>query len=79
MENSRPEEKKITKDIRGLLRLKKELNYIAIKDVSNLFRREKETRAIKERILRDNKNLIEHEEKENYYKPEIISKHLTHG
>ena len=38
-----------------------------IKDIRNLFRREKE---IKDRILRGIKNLFEHEkEKENYYKP----------
>ena len=52
MENPRPEEEKIIKDIR------------------NLFRREKETKEIKDRILRDIKNLFEHEkEEENYYKP----------
>ena len=39
-----------------------------IKNIRNLFRREKETKAIKDRILRDIKNLSEHEE-ENYYKP----------
>ena len=33
-----------------------------------MFRREKETKAIKDRILRDIKNFFEHEE-ENYYKP----------
>ena len=39
-----------------------------IKDMRNLFRLEKETKAIKDRILRDIKNLFEREE-ENYYKP----------
>ena len=73
MENSRPEEEKVIKIIRNLFRLKKELNYTAVKDVSNLFRREKETKAIKDRILRDIKNLFEHEEKENYYKPVRVS------
>ena len=34
----------------------------------NLFRREKEIKAIKDRIHRDNKNLFEHE-KEDHYKP----------
>ena len=43
MENPRPEEENITKDIR------------------NVFRREKETKAIKDRILRNIKNLFEHE------------------
>ena len=31
MQNSRPEEENIIKDIRNLFRLKKELNYTAIK------------------------------------------------
>ena len=38
MENPRPEEEKIIKGIRNLFRLKKELNYTAIKDIRNLFR-----------------------------------------
>ena len=38
--------------------------------MKNLFRLEKETKAIKERILEDIKNLSEHEkEEENFYKP----------
>ena len=32
-----------------------------IKDIRNLFRLEKEIKAIKDRILRDIKNLLEHE------------------
>ena len=46
-----------------------------IKDISNLSRLEKEIKAIRYRILRDIKNLFEHEEEEeeeeeeNYYKP----------
>ena len=70
MENPRPEEKNISKDIRNHFRLKKELNYTAIKDKRNLFRQEKENKAIKDKILRNIKNLFEHEE-ENYYKPVI--------
>ena len=35
----------------------------------NLFRLEKENKAIKYRILRDIRDLSEHEEEENYYKP----------
>ena len=73
IENSRPEEEKIIKDIRNLFRLKKEQNYNAIKDIRNLFRREKETKVIKDRILRDTKNLFEHEEEDNYYKPVRVS------
>ena len=49
MENSRPEEEKIMKDIRNLFRLKKELNYTAINGIRNLFRKEKETKTIKDR------------------------------
>ena len=56
------------KDIRNLFKLKNELNYTAIKDIINLFRWEKETKAIKDRIRRDIKNLFEYKE-ENYYKP----------
>ena len=56
------------KDIRNLFKLKNELNYTAIKDITNLFRWEKETKAIKDRIRRDIKNLFEYKE-ENYYKP----------
>ena len=73
MENPRPKEEYITKDIRNLFRLKQELNYTAIKDIRNLFRLEKETKAIKDRILRDIKNLFEHEEEESYYKPIRVS------
>ena len=40
-----------------------------IKGIRNLFRREKETKAIKDRIFRDIKALFQHEEEEaNYYK-----------
>ena len=40
-----------------------------IKDIRKLFKREKKTKAIKDRIIRDIKNLFEHEQEENYYKP----------
>ena len=36
-----------------------------IKDIRNIFRLEKETKAIKDRILVDIKNLFEHEYKSN--------------
>ena len=49
--------------------MKKELNYTAIKDIRNLFKGKKVTKAIKDRILRDIKNLFEHEEEKNYYNP----------
>ena len=74
MENTKPEEEKIIKDIRNLFRLKKELNYTTIKDIRNFFRLEKETKAIKDGIRRDIKNLFEYEEeKEIYYKTVRIS------
>ena len=58
------------KNINNLFRLKEKLNYSAIRDIRNLFRLEKENKAIKDRILRDIKNLFEHEkEDENYYQP----------
>ena len=57
MGNPRPEEKSQIKDIRNLFRLKK-LNYTSIKDVRNLFTLEKETKATKDRILRDVKHLF---------------------
>ena len=44
-----------------------------IKDVKNIFRLEKETRAIKGRILRNIKNIFEHENKKIYYKPVRIN------
>ena len=57
MENPRPEEENLIKDMRNLFRLKQELNYTAIKDTRNLFR-QKKTKAIKDRILRDFKNIF---------------------
>ena len=72
MESLRLEEENIIKDIRNLFRLKKELNYTAIKDLINLSTLEKEIKEIKDRIPRDINNLFEHEkeeEDENYYEP----------
>ena len=57
------EEENIIKGILNLFRLNKELNYTVIKDTRNRFRLEKETKAMKDRILRDDKNLFGHEEK----------------
>ena len=65
--NSNPGEENIIEDIKNLFRLKKQVNYTAIKDIVDLFRRGKETKAIKDRILGGFKNIFEHEE-ENYYK-----------
>ena len=58
MENPRSEEEKIIEYIRNHFRLKKQLNYTAIKDLRNLFRREKNTKAIEDRILIDVKNFL---------------------
>ena len=69
MENPMPEEENVIKDKRNFLKLNKELNYTAIKDIRHLFRLERKTKAIKDRILRDINNLIEHKEEKNYYKP----------
>ena len=57
---------------RNLFRLKKELNYTVIKDRKNLCGLEKETKSIKDRILRDNMNLLRHEEEEIYKPVRII-------
>ena len=73
MENPRSVEENIIKDTGNLFRLKRELNYAAIKDIRNIFRLEKETKAIEYRILRDIKDLSEHKEEENYYKPVRVS------
>ena len=47
MESLSLEEENVTKDIKSLFRLKKEINFTAIKDKRYLFRLEKETKAIK--------------------------------
>ena len=47
MENQRPEEEKVIKDMRNLFSLKKELNCSTIKDMRNLFRREKKLKQLK--------------------------------
>ena len=61
-------EDNIIKDVRNLVRLKKEIDDTAIKNIRNLFRLTKENEAIKGRAIRDIRNLFEHEEKD-YYKP----------
>ena len=70
MENAKPKEENIIKNVRNI----KEQIYIAIKDMGNLFRLEKETKAIKDKILWNIDNLFDHQRhKENYYKPVRIS------
>ena len=53
------EEENIIKDIKNLLRLKKELNHTAIKDIRNLFKLEKET---KENLSMNKKIIINQKE-----------------
>ena len=62
MESLSLEEENIINDKRNLIRVKNEQNYTAVKDIRSLFRLEKETKAIKDRILIDIKNLFEHGE-----------------
>ena len=52
MENPSPEEENITKDIKNLFRLEKEMNYTPIKVIRNFFRQEKETKTIKDNTKR---------------------------
>ena len=73
MESLSLEEENIINDKRNLIRVKNEQNYTAVKDIRSLFRLEKETKAIKDRILIDIKNLFEHGEWKNYYKPVRVS------
>ena len=44
-----------------------EIDDTTVKDITNRFRLKKENEAIKNRIIRDIRNLFEHEE-EDYYK-----------
>ena len=71
MENPIPEN--VIKDIVNLFVPKEELNYTTIKDIKNLFRLEKESKAFTERILRKIRNIFEYEQEENYYKPLRVS------
>ena len=48
--------------------MEKKIDGTTIKDIKNLFRLKKENEAIKYRVIRDIKNLLEHE-REDYYKP----------
>ena len=59
----------IIKNVRNLVRLKKEIIESTIKHKTNRFRLKKENEAIKDRVIRDNRNLFEHGKEEYYYKP----------
>ena len=60
MENPRPEEEKVIKNLWNLFRLKKEQNYTAIKDIRNLFRILKIIKTIKYKLLRSIKSIFEY-------------------
>ena len=71
MESLSLEEENIIKSMKNLFRQKKSFFTNLLR---NLFGQEKETKAIKFRILRDIKNLFELEKKEkNYCKPVRVS------
>ena len=61
MESSSLPEENIIKDIRVLFRLKDKIDDIANKEIRNLFGLKREKKIIKDSILRDIKNLFEHE------------------
>ena len=70
MECSYLEEGTIINDVRNLFTLEKEIVDAAMTDIMNLFRfkkKQKKTKKLDIRILRDIRNLFEH--KKNYYKP----------
>ena len=54
----------LIKELRNLFRLIEEQNYTAVKEIKILFRQEIETKPLKDRILRDIKNLFKHEKEE---------------
>ena len=58
MENQRPGEENIIKDIRNLFILENELNYTVIKHIRKLFRLQKESKVIKDKIFKNIKNLF---------------------
>ena len=61
------EEEGIIKELRNLFRLIEGQNYTAVKEIKILFRQEIETKGLKDRILRDIKNLFKHEKVEENY------------
>ena len=56
------------KDVKNLFELKKEIDDNRIKSTIKIFRLKKENEAIKDRIIRDIRDLFDWE-KEGYYKP----------
>ena len=66
MEGLSLEEENKIKSIKNLFRLKKELKYTTIRYKKSIFKLRTEIFAIKDKILRDIKNLFEHEQKKNF-------------
>ena len=52
------------KYVTNLCRLKKEVDDITVIDIRNYFKLKKEKKAIKNRIIRDIRDLFEHEEED---------------
>ena len=68
----------LIKDVRSLLRLKREKDENTVKDRTNLFRLRKETETIKEKTVGDIRNLFELEnETENFYKPVEVANFIS--
>ena len=68
MEKIKKRKDKIIKDVKKSFKLKKEIDEKRIKSIKNPFRLRKENQAIKDRIIRDIRDLFD-QEKEAYYKP----------
>ena len=71
MKNSRPGKDKKTqdnliKDVRIPFRIKIKIDVTIITDMQNLFRLKKENETIKHIIIKDIRNLFEHEEEDHY-------------
>ena len=68
----------LIKNVRSLLRLKKERDENTVKDKTNLFRLRKKTETTKEKTVRDIRNLFELEnEPENFYKPVEVANFIS--
>ena len=72
-ENSKLEEENTIKIKEIFGKTKKETNKPTIKSIRNLFRLKSQTNINKHRIVRDIRNLSEHEE-EDYYKPVRVNR-----
>ena len=75
MENPRPEEEKIIKDVRNLIRLEKlkeEAIGTTIKGIRNFLRLEKGNKAIKDKILRNIRNVLRLEKEDKAMKDIIL-------